>query len=152
MRKYSYIIVGALLCLIAGCSLFLNPDDGQKGIAGGGVPVTSLRLGRSNVSLGIGGMEYISLTVSPANATSTISYSTNESDIISIEGDRSGVSVTGRKNGNVILKAVADNGVTTACVISVTGIDPTVENSPQITSSTIALELNKVCRNGYKSP
>lgn len=143
MKKYGYIIAGALLCLIAGCSLFLNPADGQKGFAGGGVPVTSLRLGRTNVSLGIGGMEYIPLTVSPANATSTISYSTNESDIISIEGDKSGVSVTGKKNGNVILKAVADNGVATACVISVTGIDPTVENSPQITSSTIALELEQ---------
>lgn len=142
MRKYSYIIIGVLLC-IASCSLFLNPENGQKGAAGGSIPVSSLRLGRTTVSLGIGGMEYIPLTVTPANATSAISYSTNDPDIISIEGDRSGVSVTGRKNGNVILKAISDNGVTTACVISVTGVDPTVENSPQITSSTIALELEQ---------
>ena len=143
MKKYTYVIIGLLLTILTGCSLFMNPEDGQKDDAAGKVPVTSLRFGKSSVSLGIGGMEYIPLTISPANATDSISYSTNIPDIVSVEGDRSGVSITGQKNGNVVLKAIADNGVTTACVVSVSGIDPTVENSPQITSSTIALELEQ---------
>lgn len=143
MKKYTYVIIGALLTILTGCSLFMNPEDGKKDDASGKVSVTYLRFGKSSVSLGIGGMEYIPLTISPANATGSISYSTNVPDIVSIEGDRSGVSVIGQKNGNVVLKAIADNGVTTACVVSVSGLDPTVENSPQITSSTIALEIEK---------
>ena len=143
MKKYTYVIIGLLLTILTGCSLFMNPEDGKKDDASGKVSVTYLRFGKSSVSLGIGGMEYIPLTISPANATGSISYSTNIPDIVSVEGDRSGVSVTGQKNGNVILKAIADNGVTTACVVSVSGLDPTVENSPQITSSTIALELEQ---------
>ncbi|WP_428771396.1 Ig-like domain-containing protein [Treponema sp. HNW] len=143
MKKYSYIIIGILLSIIAGCSLFLDPKEVQEKSQNGSVPITALRFGRSSVSLGIGGMEYIPLTVSPSNAGGSVSYSTNIPDIISVEGDRSGVSVTGKRNGNVILKAIADNGISTACVISVTGVDPTVENSPQINSTTIALELEQ---------
>jgi len=143
MKKINYVIIGTLLAILGSCSLFMNPTDGNKNSESQKIAVTNLRFGKSSVSLGIGGMEYIPLTISPANATSTVSYSTNVPDIVSIEGDKSGVSVTGQKNGNVILKAVADNGVTTACVISVTGVDPTVENSPQITSSTIALEIER---------
>ena len=141
MKKYGYITICILLSIIAGCSLFLDPKEGQKNAQNGSAAITALRFGRTSVSLGIGGMEYIPLTVSPSNAGGSISYITNIPDIISVDGDRSGISVTGRRNGNVILKAIADNGISTACVISVTGVDPTVENSPQITSSTIALEL-----------
>lgn len=136
MKKYNslYLLVLTLVLCVGSCSLFMTPIKPS-------VQVDSLSFSKSSLSLGIGSVEYLSLTIKPNEAKSgaKIVYEYDDS-IITVSGDASGATVSGLKNGNTVLKAQI-HGISTACVISVTGIDPTIENAPYISSSMPVVEL-----------
>lgn len=123
-----------LVLVTASCSLFLDQNATK-------VTIESLAFSSSTLSLGVGGVGYLSLTVQPSDAkrSALINYTYDES-VISVTGDSSGATVSGRKNGNTVLIANSD-GSSTACVVTVSGVDPTTENAPHITTTTPIVEL-----------
>lgn len=125
----------ALALLTASCSLFLSAEKDEN------VAVNSLSFSKTTLSLGIGGIEYLTLSINPSEAKKSahIEY-TYDDTIIKVTGDSSGASVSGLRNGNTILMAKAD-GQTAACVIGVSGIDPVTENAPFISTTMPVVEL-----------
>lgn len=141
MKKNNLLLLTPIVIFImtlGACSLFLSSPDEQK------ETITSLKLSKSTVQLGVGGIEQITLSMNPTNLqrNATVTYQVADSSIVSADGDAYGVTIIGKKSGNTTVRALCD-GITSTCVVSVVGTDPTLENSPQISSSTIALELEK---------
>lgn len=133
MRIYALALI--LTLTSASCSLFQNEDTPKK------TSVSGLSFSSSTLSLGIGGVKYLGLTIQPseAKASASIEYS-YDSSIISVSGDSSGAAISGLRNGNTILMAKS-NGQSAACVVGVTGIDPISENAPYITTTMPIVEL-----------
>ena len=52
----------ALALLTASCSLFLSPEKDEK------VAINSLSFSKTTLSLGIGGIEYLTLAINPSEA------------------------------------------------------------------------------------
>ncbi len=121
--------------MTASCSLFLSGETNES------TSIDSLSFSRDTLSLGIGGMEYLSLSIRPTDAkkNARIEY-TFDNSIISVSGDSSGAAVTGLRNGNTVLIAKTGS-VSAACVIGVTGIDPITENAPYISTSMPVVEM-----------
>lgn len=124
-----------LTIVVSSCSLFLTGDEGTN------VDIESMTFSRTSLSLGIGGMEYLSLSIRPMDAkkNAKIEYAYDRT-IISVSGDTSGATVSGLKNGNTVL--IAKSGrASAACVISVTGVDPVTENAPYISTTMPIVEM-----------
>lgn len=141
MKTKFISLIGILsLLYLSSCSLFLTPESEQKDTPS----ITALKLTKSSVMLGVGGIEYVGITIAPSSiqAKSNVSYSVTDSSIVTVDGDSFGFSLVGKKSGNTTVR-ISCNGYSATCVVSVSGIDPTIENAPQITSNTIALELEK---------
>ncbi|MCD1654442.1 Ig-like domain-containing protein [Treponema zuelzerae] len=133
------VLISFLMVLIsfltASCSLFLSNDKDES------VTVKSLAFSKTTLSLGIGGIEYLTLSINPTEAKSNarIEYTYDES-VIKVDGDSSGATVSGLRNGNTVLIAKA-NGQAAACVIGVSGIDPITENAPYISTTMPVVEM-----------
>lgn len=123
-----------LALVFTSCSLFTV--DKPKATT-----VQSLSLSRTTLALGVGGVEYLSLSIQPAEAkkNAQVEYS-YDSSVLSVSGDSSGATVSALKTGNTVLLA-RSNGQSAACVVTVTGIDPATENAPYITTTTPVLEM-----------
>ena len=123
-----------LTLMAASCSLFAGGSSDS-------VKVESLSFSKTTLSLGIGGIEYLQLTIKPADAkkNAKVSYSYDDT-VISVEADSSGATVSGLRNGSTVLLAKAGKH-SAACVIEVTGIDPVAERAPYISTTTPVVEI-----------
>lgn len=130
--------MGMLLgIVITSCSIFFPPD---KNIT---IKVDSIALSKTSLSIGIGSVDYLVVTINPKEAKEGIGV-TYEYDrtILSVTGDSNGVTISGLRTGNTVLKANA-GGKTAACVISVSGVDPIIENTPYISCTFPVVEIEK---------
>lgn len=135
MKKFS-ITNGLFILLFTSCSLFMAPKVED-------VKVNSLAFSKQNTTIGIGGIDYVRLSINPESASKSVKITYEyDSSIISVNGDNYGATISALKNGNTMLKASV-NGISTVCVVSVSGTDEVYEASPQISSSTIALEVEQ---------
>jgi len=138
MRRNYALGIGALALILtlmaASCSLFAGGSSDS-------VKVESLSFSKTTLSLGIGGIEYLQLTIKPADAkkNAKVSYSYDDT-VISVEADSSGATVSGLRNGSTVLLAKAGKH-SAACVIEVTGIDPVAERAPYISTTTPVVEI-----------
>ena len=133
MKKFTlFVIAITLIAALTSCSLFMSET----------VEITSVSFDKASETIGTGGMTYLTLTIAPAETqkNAKVSYSYDE-NVVSVDGDNYGATVLGIKNGNTTVKANVD-GISTACIITVTGVDPTLEDAPQITSSVINIETD----------
>lgn len=131
VKGLSFVFV---LLSITACSLFNLEEKSSS------ATVSGLAFSKTTLSLGIGNMEYLKLSIQPAEAKgNSIEYS-YDSSVITVSADNSGASVLGVKSGNTVLLAKA-NGVSCACVVTVSGVDPAIENTPYITTTSPIVEL-----------
>jgi len=128
-------VLALILTLVTASCSFLS--GGSSDI----VKVESLSFSKTSLSLGIGGIEYLTLSIKPSEAKkkARIEYSYDKS-LISVDGDSSGATVSGLRNGNTVLIAKS-GGNSAACVIGITGIDPVTENAPFISSNMPVVEM-----------
>ena len=134
VQKLCAAAVGAVVLAAScmSCSLFMTEEADLK----------SVSFNKANVSIGVGGIEYLQLSIEPSDEQKNASVSyTYDAEVVKVDGDNYGATVVGLKSGNTTVKA-STRGVSTACVVSVSGVDPTIEDAPQITSSTITLETD----------
>jgi hypothetical protein len=103
--------------------------------------INSLAFSKTTLSIGIGGADYLGLSIDPAEAkkSANIEY-TYDASVISVSGDSSGATVSGLRNGNTVLIAKG-GGLSAACVIGVSGINQLIENAPFISTTTPVVEM-----------
>lgn len=134
-KKGPLVGAGIFLYVLMSCSLFVNPLSEES------AKVNGLDLVPDKLSLNVGSVEFLTLSVLPSAAAESaeVTYTYDES-IISVDGDNYGAVLTGLKSGNTVIKAEA-GGRSAACVVTVSGVDPSIENAPVITTTTPVVEL-----------
>ena len=92
------------------------------------VPITGVKLNKTNITLEKGKTETLQATVEPSNTTQSkdIKWSTNNSSVATVS--QSGV-VTAVAKGEALITATASNGMQTSCKVTVT--EPQTEPEPE---------------------
>lgn len=98
-------------------SIKVTCDPFRKGLVGGTeIPVQSVTMNRTSLSLKAGDSSILVATVLPANATNpTVAWSSTNSTVAEV---KNGV-VTALQSGNCTIKASAQNGKSAACSVLV---------------------------------
>ena len=131
-----------LSLLAASCSFFAdrkNDEPVNKGQA-----VSSVTLQKGSLSIKVGQMQHLGVSISPASARGqTVTWTYNK-EIISLEQISGGAVITGLKEGQTSLIAEC-GGQSAACIINVSGYtEEALQNvEPYITSSQSILQLSK---------
>lgn len=122
--------------IFAGCSMFISDDDDKKEET-----ATAISFSETYITIENGGNTYLKYTVLPVSIQnkSDVRFSYDES-IISIDADRYGVVITGKKSGQTYLKGTI-NGITATCLVTVEGNPDIYEGDPYIYSNFTVLEL-----------
>ncbi len=140
MRKTDFgktIILVFVVLMVTACNFFNSFSEEEQGIQ-----ITSLTLGKTNLSLSVGEMSYIAVSVKPTEVQKDVvltwSYDKN---IISIDPSSWGATITGLKEGQTNLKC-SYNGYESSCVITVKGYSETYEEivEPYIYSNTSIIQ------------
>ncbi len=120
-----------------GCSFLVDKGESEREEAS----VTAISFARQSLTVQNGGNDYLKYSVTPSSIQNTTSVSWSyDKDIISIDADRYGVVVTGKKSGQTYLKATA-NGITATCLVTVEGNPDIYEGDPYIYSNFSVVEL-----------
>ena len=94
------------------------------------IPVSSIALSQTSLSLTTGGSATLTATVSPATATDkTVSWSSSNPSVVSVSNG----TVTALAAGTASIAATASNGITAQCTVTVTApapVQPTVSSYP----------------------
>lgn len=135
MKRFWAVFTFSLF-LFSGCSFFLQTDDDSDEIE-----VTAISFEETYVNVENGGNVYLKYTVEPTSIQNKtdVKFSYEES-IISIDADRYGIVITGKKSGQTYLKATA-NGITATCLVTVEGNPDIYEGDPYIYSNFTVVEL-----------
>ena len=140
MRKRIFgktIVLFCMVLLFVSCNFFNSFSEEEQGIQ-----ITSLTLAKSNLSVSVGGMSYIAVSVKPTeNQKDVVLTWTYDKNIISIEASSWGATITGLKEGQTNLKC-SYNGYESSCVITVKGFAETYEEivDPYIYSNTSIIQ------------
>ena len=128
--------------LVASCNFF---DDGKiDEPVNKGQAVSSVTLQKGSLSIKVGQMQHLGVSISPASARGqTVTWTYNK-EIISLEQISGGAVITGLKEGQTTLIAEC-GGQSAACIINVSGYtEEALQNvEPYITSSQSILQLSK---------
>ena len=95
------------------------------------INATSIKLDRSNISLGIGETEKISATVKPSSYDGDIDFSSTNTKVAIVS---SSGKITAKAAGTCKIYAETDNGLTASCIVNVSG--SAILAAPTITSPT----------------
>lgn len=135
MRLRTFILASAALALSFACGKTPEPEPKPEPKPTT-VPVTSVSLNKSDLSLEPGGSETLTATVAPSNATDkTVTWSTSNSGVATVENGK----VTGVKEGEATITAQA-GGKEASCKVTV---KPGVVPVESITLDKSELSLNK---------
>ena len=145
MRKRIFgktIVLFCMVLLFVSCNFF-NSFSEVQGVQGvQGIQITSLTLAKSNLSVSVGEMSYIAVSVKPTeNQKDVVLTWTYDKNIISIEASSWGATITGLKEGQTNLKC-SYNGYEASSVITVKGFAETYEEivEPYIYSNTSIIQ------------
>ena len=122
------------------CSFFA---DGKIDSADGTVQITSLSLSKTNLSLSVGEMQYIALSVTPVSAKNQLNATWKyDTAIVKVDATTAGTVITGIKEGQTSLLVEA-GGFSASCIIKVSGFsDSYLETlDPYIYSNTSVLQM-----------
>ena len=137
MRKYArfFMVEVSITLLISACSMFIQQQEQQK------TAVTGIAFAKNAIEIKNGESEYIKYTVSPATVQNQVSASWQyDPEYISIDPDKYGVVVKGKKSGQTYLKATVNN-ITATCLITITGNPEIYEGKPYIYSNFSDVQL-----------
>ena len=114
MRLRTFILASAALALSFACGKTPEPEPKPEPKPTT-VPVTSVSLNKSNLTLEPGGSETLTATVAPSNATDkTVTWSTSNSGVATVESGK----VTAIKEGEATITAKA-GGKEASCKVTV---------------------------------
>lgn len=131
-----------LSLLAASCSFFADRKIDEP--VNKGQAVSSVTLQKGSLSIKVGQMQHLGVSISPASARGqTVTWTYNK-EIISLEQISGGAVITGLKKGQTTLIAEC-GGQSAACIINVSGYtEEALQNvEPYITSSQSILQLSK---------
>ena len=134
------IILLCMVFLFVSCNFFKSFEEPENF----GIQITSLSLAKSNISVSVGEMSYIAVSVKPTeNQKDVVLTWTYDKNIISIEASSWGATITGLKEGQTNLKC-SYNGYESSCVITVKGFSETYEEivEPYIYSNTSIIQTS----------
>ena len=140
MRKRIFgktIVLFCMVLLFVSCNFFNSFSEEEQEIQ-----ITSLTLAKSNLSVSVGEMSYIAVSVKPTeNQKDVVLTWTYDKNIISIEASSWGATITGLKEGQTNLKC-SYNGYEASSVITVKGFAETYEEivEPYIYSNTSIIQ------------
>ena len=149
MRNFKFgkpvILVFAIYCVLAmfaSCSFFSSFTESSETET---VEITSLSLGKSNLSMKVGSMDYVSVSIKPQTVQKELLLSWSYDNSI-IECDTSsnwGVTIKALKEGQTSLKC-SYAGYDFTCLITVSGYEEGYENTtePYIYSNTTVLQTS----------
>ena len=132
------IILLCMVFLFVSCNFFKSFEEPENF----GIQITSLSLAKSNISVSVGEMSYIAVSVKPTEMQKDVVLTwTYDKNIISIEASSWGATITGLKEGQTNLKC-SYNGYESSCVITVKGFSETYEEivDPYIYSNTSIIQ------------
>jgi hypothetical protein len=103
--------------------------------------VSAVSFKKTSLTVAVGGSEYLQLSIKPAHLQNAVSVSWEyDAAHITINPDAYGVVITGVREGAAYIKATV-NGITAACMVSVSGTDGEFTVEPYIYSNYSVLEL-----------
>ena len=138
-RKSAFAFM-ALVCvaLFSACRMFATSEPSDNAVS-----ITSLSLAKASLSMKVGSMDYISVSVKPANEQKNINLSWSyDKSIIQCDVDSAwGVTITALKEGQTSLRC-SYSGYDSTCIITVSGFADNYEETvePYIYSSTSILQ------------
>jgi len=140
MRKTNFgktIFLVFVVLMVTACNFFNSFSVEKQGIQ-----ITSLTLGKTNLSVSVGEMSYIVVSVKPTEVQKDVALTWSyDKNIISIDPSSWGTTITGLKEGQTNLKC-SYNGYESSCVITVKGYSETYEEivEPYIYSNTSIIQ------------
>lgn len=136
-------VIACIMTQIVSCKFFTSfTEDGTENQ---GVEITSLSLGKSSLSMSVGGMDYVSVSIKPQTAQKEVALTWSYDKSI-IECDTSsnwGVTITALKEGQTSLKC-SYGGYDAICLITVSGYSEGYESTtePYIYSNTTVIQTS----------
>lgn len=128
-----------LAVLLSTCRMF--SDSGSSGE--GGTSITSLTLAKSSLSMKVGGMDYVAVSIKPLNEQKNARLNWSyDSSVIKCDAESAwGVTITALKEGQTSLKC-SYGGYEATCIITVSGFAENYEETvePYIYSNTSILQ------------
>jgi hypothetical protein len=111
-----FLTVISMAATFTACSMFVSADeDDDKGKR-----ITTLSLSQTSLTIAIGGLNMLTLSVTPASAqTSLVVTWDYDPSIVSVTADNFSAVITGFQPGTTIVRAKAD-GLTASCTVTVT--------------------------------
>lgn len=141
-RQMTALFVIAMLFGLLSCNFFSSISDSDDDES---IEITSLTLGKSTLSMSVGSLDYISVTVKPTDVQKKVSLKwTYDSSIISCDTSSNwGVTVTGVAEGTTSLKC-SYGGYDATCIVTVSGYEEGYETTPEpyIYSNTSILQTS----------
>lgn len=138
----TFVIV-CIMTQIVSCKFFTSfMEDGTENQV---VEITSLSLGKSTLSMSVGGMDYVSVSIKPQTAQKevTLTWSYDKSIIECDTSSNWGITITALKEGQTFLKC-SYGGYDATCLVTVSGYSEGYESTtePYIYSNTTVLQTS----------
>ena len=134
------------LCLLVSVSGQSNPSIAyqREVVVKSGtlnVPVTSVALNKASIALKVSGIEMLTSTVAPDNATTkAVTWKSSDTKVATVENGK----VTAKAKGTAIITVTTQDGNKTAtCTVQVSAEPSTAVSSVELNKATIALEKGK---------
>ncbi len=139
------ISTSVIICLIASIFISCNFWSSITNPTTKSIPINSLSLGKSNLTMKVGSLDYISVSIKPQDAQKdvTLVWSYDRSIIKCDTTSNWGVTITALKEGQTSLRC-SYGGYDATCLISVSGFEDGYETTtePYIYSNTTILQTS----------
>lgn len=134
-KKIMVLFITLLVMVLSSCNFFASFDDSEEKL----VDISMLSLGKSTLSMKVGSMDYIAISVEPKKEQRNIklNWSYDESIISCDTSSNWGITITALKEGTTQLKC-SYNGFDATCIVNVSGYEIGYEQTvePYIYSNT----------------
>lgn len=138
-----FIALFSFAFLFESCSFFQSLDE--KDEEESSLQITSLALGKSTLSMSVGGMDYVSVSVKPSDYQKSVSLSWSyDKSVISVDTSSNwGATITAVAEGQTSLKC-SYGGYDATCLVTVSGYEEGYETTtePYIYSNTTILQTS----------
>lgn len=136
-----FIAFVSFVFFFASCSFFSSFDE--KDEEKSSLQITSLALGKSSLAMGVGGMDYVSVSVKPSDLQKFVSLRWSyDKSVISVDTSSSwGATITALREGQTSLKC-SYGGYDATCLVTISGYEEGYETTtePYIYSNTTILQ------------
>jgi hypothetical protein len=130
-----FAAVTAAAVFLVSCSVLFGAEPADE------EHVSAVSFRKTSLTVAVGGSEYLQLSVKPAHLQNSSAVSWDyDAARIAINPDAYGAVITGVTEGSAYVKATV-NGITAACMVSVSGVDGEFTAEPYIYSNYSVLEL-----------